>query len=165
MDRDLGGSEVSSDSASRDARLAEFLADQDAPCPSCGYNLRGLRTDQCPECRQSLKLGVQLLEPNFGTLLGFLSGLYAVAGAALIVAIVYVFASLIWGPPPARARYALLVMPIAAACISGIPALLVSRLNGRRWFRTRSRGAKISLISAAWTQVFVWVTLFLLLVK
>lgn len=27
-----------------------YLKEQDADCPGCGYNLRGLRRQQCPEC-------------------------------------------------------------------------------------------------------------------
>ncbi|GAB5497618.1 MAG: hypothetical protein Phyf2KO_26980 [Phycisphaerales bacterium] len=30
--------------------LAAYLADRDACCPGCGYNLRGLASSQCPEC-------------------------------------------------------------------------------------------------------------------
>lgn len=38
--------------------LQEFLAQQDAPCPACGYNLRGLTGPACPECAGVLTLGV-----------------------------------------------------------------------------------------------------------
>jgi hypothetical protein len=30
--------------------LGEFLAGRDVPCHACGYNLRGVRGVQCPEC-------------------------------------------------------------------------------------------------------------------
>ncbi|MBY0263560.1 MAG: hypothetical protein K2Q20_14535 [Phycisphaerales bacterium] len=30
--------------------LREYLADHDVSCVKCGYNLRGLRGDACPEC-------------------------------------------------------------------------------------------------------------------
>ena len=30
--------------------LFELLAETDAPCPRCGYNLRGARERRCPEC-------------------------------------------------------------------------------------------------------------------
>lgn len=30
--------------------LITYLATHDAPCPGCGYNLRGLRESSCPEC-------------------------------------------------------------------------------------------------------------------
>ena len=31
--------------------VREYLADRDSPCPTCGYNLRGLKDENvCPEC-------------------------------------------------------------------------------------------------------------------
>ena len=30
--------------------LAQYLSSHDAPCPACGYNLRGLTESRCPEC-------------------------------------------------------------------------------------------------------------------
>jgi hypothetical protein len=39
-----------------DDKLAEYLADNDAPCPVCEYNLRGLTTASCPECGRELTL-------------------------------------------------------------------------------------------------------------
>jgi hypothetical protein len=38
--------------------LASFLAEHDAPCPLCGYNLRGVESDRCPECGERLELGL-----------------------------------------------------------------------------------------------------------
>jgi hypothetical protein len=38
--------------------LRKFLAERDAPCPSCRYNLRGVVGDKCPECARPLVLGV-----------------------------------------------------------------------------------------------------------
>ena len=36
-----------------------FLAEHDAPCPGCGYNLRGTTGDKCPECAAALELGLK----------------------------------------------------------------------------------------------------------
>lgn len=52
-----------------DQRLTAYLADQNIPCPSCKYNLRGLKGNCCPECSQELVLSVQLLEPRMGPFL------------------------------------------------------------------------------------------------
>src|SRR4051794_28546487 len=60
--------------------LREFLAGRDAPCPGCGYNLRDLTGDRCPECGQELVLGVRLAEPKLAALLTGLIGLSAGAG-------------------------------------------------------------------------------------
>lgn len=38
--------------------LRVFLAERDEPCPQCGYNLRGLTTAVCPECRTELAMQV-----------------------------------------------------------------------------------------------------------
>lgn len=57
--------------------LREYLAEHDDPCPSCGYCLRGLTTDICPECRQHLVLSVKLAEPR---LAWFIAGLVAWGG-------------------------------------------------------------------------------------
>ena len=38
--------------------LRMFLADRDAACPECGYNVRGLTTDACPECHRRLRLEI-----------------------------------------------------------------------------------------------------------
>ena len=43
--------------------LRSFLADRDQPCPSCGYNLRGLTTNHCPECAVPLGIGLTVRPP------------------------------------------------------------------------------------------------------
>lgn len=60
--------------------LQAFLAERDAPCPNCGYNLRSLTSDRCPECAESLRLQVGLHEPRLMAYLGGLIGLAAGAG-------------------------------------------------------------------------------------
>ena len=37
-------------------RIARYLVDRDVACPHCGYNLRGIITDQCPECGSHLTI-------------------------------------------------------------------------------------------------------------
>lgn len=36
--------------------LRLYLAERDAPCPGCGYNLRSLVTERCPECGRGVTL-------------------------------------------------------------------------------------------------------------
>ncbi|MCC6660530.1 MAG: hypothetical protein IT437_06550 [Phycisphaerales bacterium] len=38
--------------------LLSWLAGNDAPCPVCSYNLRGLKEPRCPECAAPLHLAV-----------------------------------------------------------------------------------------------------------
>jgi hypothetical protein len=47
-------------------RLVEFLQDRDASCPLCGYNLRNLTDETCPECRHELRLTVGVDGVRFG---------------------------------------------------------------------------------------------------
>ncbi len=41
-----------------DRLLLEYLVNNDAACPVCGYNVRGLTRPVCPECRHRLRLTV-----------------------------------------------------------------------------------------------------------
>ena len=41
-----------------------FLSEHDAPCPGCGYNLRGTPGDKCPECAAPLALGIRHDDPK-----------------------------------------------------------------------------------------------------
>lgn len=43
--------------------LEQHLAARDEPCPACGYNLRGAIGDKCPECAQTLVLGLRQAGP------------------------------------------------------------------------------------------------------
>src|SRR5262245_32084681 len=59
--------------------LNRYLADRDVLCPGCGYNLRDLTRDHCPECDQGLALRVGLVESG---LAGFIAGLIGLAAGA-----------------------------------------------------------------------------------
>jgi hypothetical protein len=41
-----------------DPLLAQYLAERDAPCPACGYNLRGSAVGKCGECGATIQLGL-----------------------------------------------------------------------------------------------------------
>jgi len=68
------GSKTDSESGTQDDQgaLIDFLSSRDVPCPNCGYNLRGLQSEHCPECGLQLSLRVNLTEPK---LVGFIMGL------------------------------------------------------------------------------------------
>lgn len=52
--------------------LRQLLADRDVDCPVCRYNLRGLRSDHCPECGAHLDLRVGSIDLKLGPWLGLL---------------------------------------------------------------------------------------------
>src|SRR5438045_2504229 len=62
------------------ALLRQFLSERDVPCPRCGYNLRNLGGNRCPECGDALALRVNLSEPRLGPLIAGLVSLSAGAG-------------------------------------------------------------------------------------
>jgi hypothetical protein len=43
--------------------LREYLADRDAACPGCGYNLRAVTGETCPECGKPLALSLDTPDP------------------------------------------------------------------------------------------------------
>ncbi len=63
-----------------EALLQQFLAERDVVCPGCSYNLRGLKSDRCPECGAALELSLRLVEPRQAPLIAGLVGLSAGAG-------------------------------------------------------------------------------------
>lgn len=45
--------------------LRIFLSEGDVACPECGYNLRGIGAETCPECRARLRLQLEpIRKPN-----------------------------------------------------------------------------------------------------
>ncbi len=63
-----------------DPLLEQFLSAHDVVCPGCSYNLRGLKSDRCPECGDALELSLKLVEPRQAPLIAGLVGLSAGAG-------------------------------------------------------------------------------------
>jgi hypothetical protein len=111
--------------------LFQWLADRDTPCPGCGYNLRGLGVDRCPECNQGLVLQVGLAEPR---LAGFLATVIALAlgvgfSGLLLLYVAIVLARGKGGAPLGQ----LLTFAGAPFVVEGLALVLL--LLGRRRFR------------------------------
>ena len=145
--------------------LQLFLADRDIPCPGCGYNLRGLTTDRCPECNQPLSLRVGLTEPRLGPWLAAISGALSGAGACLVCLALVVILTFRWGPPRGRDLFAVVVLPMIGLATQGIAAALLLRPKGRTWFRTISGAARGRVIAGCWLLPLVFVVWFALSVR
>lgn len=64
--------------------LRAFLAERDAQCPGCAYNLRGATTDICPEC--GTQLSIDAIEEAMRARVAFVSPLARlIAGGVLLV--------------------------------------------------------------------------------
>lgn len=131
--------------------LREFLAQRDAPCPACGYNLRGLREPRCPECNQQLRMSVALLEPALGLWLAAVLGIGAVGAGALFMLLGVVILSLSEKRWPRDEEFVLIVLIPAAVLM--VDALAVWRLGsrrGRRWFRSLAVPRRAGVAGACW---------------
>jgi len=110
-----------------DPLLKSYLAERDVPCPGCGYNLRGLAEEKCPECGLAIELGVCGSTTNLGWLLTTIIVLAMEAGLAWIAIVartVHEFVhSTRFSPSEWRG-------PVALAVTSTFPLILVICLRG-----------------------------------
>lgn len=115
--------------------LCAFLANRDAPCPACGYNLRDLQGQTCPECGLALALRVNLQEPALGSFVAGLVGICTTLGFHAIV--------LVWAGVAALGRYGPPwrdLIPLFVGLVVSTPLLWL-------WITQRRRVLKLS---AAW---------------
>ncbi len=141
--------------------LQTFLADRDAPCPGCGYNLRGLPGDRCPECNQHLSLRVGLTEPRMGWYLTALIGAAAGLGlSGLLLIYMLIQLSTRNGVPPLD-YFA--VHNCVGTVLHGSLLWWLARRGPRlrRW----TLPARILLAAAMWVLTLFNIVLFSLLVK
>jgi hypothetical protein len=106
--------------------LIEFLHDRDVSCPLCGYNLRKLFSDRCPECGREIRLNVLPVELPLRAWIFTIIPLGASAGMGVFVLAIIIQE----GWPPARML--LLSIPLVYFLIS-IP-LFAALFFGRRIF-------------------------------
>jgi hypothetical protein len=124
-----------------DPYLVNHLAQQDIPCPGCGYNLRGLTGECCPECGQALVLRVGLAEPKMGSFLAALIALTTGLGFNFFVLMWAIWVAYFRGFPPGRQVYILLAVSLVV--LGGASVLLIRR---RRWLRERSLVGRVAVI-------------------
>jgi hypothetical protein len=146
--------------------LREFLAERDAACPACSYNLRGLASVHCPECNQALTLRVGLMEPIGSAYIIAIVGLAIGAGAAFLTFTAVIVISLIEREfPRGYETLYLLWYPAITAMALGVPLVLLAGKRGRRWFGGRRRAVRRSAAAGAWvgTAAAFWIEIFLVL--
>lgn len=125
-----------------DALLVEFLRHNDAPCPVCGYNLRNLTRDVCPECGQRFALRIGAADPRFGLFLLLLAPLLMTAG----ISAVFVGSMLIYGPLPFQFWGAYVATGLGVANAVVAPCLYLKRT----FFLRRERRTQRALVVLAW---------------
>lgn len=142
--------------------LQSFLEARDIPCPSCGYNLRGLRGERCPECGEAIELRVGMVEPRQSAGIAGLIGLAAGGGMnGLLLGYVLIRMVLFHDMPGPMDAF--LVLNISGLVLEGAALLLWVR----SWRRVRrlSPGRKLLLVAGCWALTFLNLLLFSVYVK
>lgn len=147
-----------------DAFLPMFLAENDAACPGCGYNLRGLTGRVCPECAQSLRLMVALQEPRLGMWIAGVIGTAAGAGfnGLLLIYVVVMMAR------EGGIRGGSFMVPFLAINLIGLlvqSAALILWLRFRRRYRLSPRWARVVWVVGAWILSLVDLAVFAAAIK
>lgn len=140
--------------------LQQYLAETDAPCPCCAYNLRGLTGGVCPECGEALELRVGLVEPKLGS---FVAGLVGLAGGAGFHAIVlgwFLWVSLFRTYAPDLREAIPLVIGLAV-CGGATWAWMAMRQR----IRHLNFPVRFALVAACWMVSFLTALLFFAVVR
>lgn len=120
--------------------LVTYLKDRGAPCPGCGYDLRNLTSDRCPECGQQLVLGVHLAEPKLAAFIGGLVGLAMSAGFSWLLCLFAITVE-----RPVAGVWGAILVPGVVSTI-----LLVVWIKMRSWLRLGSSSLRITAVSICW---------------
>lgn len=124
--------------------LLDFLRENDADCPVCGYNLRALTTPICPECGHELRLTVGATRLRMAWLFVAIAPCFF-SGIAACFVFVGIVARLIWGD---HRMSATLNTVDLFGFASGIFAILLTR--------KRLRFIKLPLATQRWVAAGVW---------
>jgi len=115
-----------------DPLLTEFLEANDAACPVCGYGLRGLRTDLCPECGVPIRLGVHTPDTRLASWITAVVTLSMTTGFFTVMLLLVLIGSLFntWGGGPPWSQF----WPIVVGSPLGL-ASVATLVASRRRFR------------------------------
>jgi len=128
-----------------DDTLRQFLSTNDASCPVCRYNLRGLTRDICPECGARFEVGLVNVPPRFGYLLALLAGCLVMVALPIFALVELV----VFGPEFIRqaTNWSDHVTWLVGA-IEGAAVIVLYRR--RAWFLRRRPRSQFAAAVAAW---------------
>ncbi|MGH7133503.1 MAG: hypothetical protein ACREJO_16355 [Phycisphaerales bacterium] len=113
--------------------LVRWLAERSAECPVCGYNVRGLRTPQCPECAAPLELTLRSPNQGIGPWALAMVSLSAAAGFDLVLTACFAVVCVLHGLPPMYIMLRMLVLAVLGVACAVAMVVLISRR--KRWMR------------------------------
>lgn len=127
-----------------------YVAERDVPCPGCGYNLRGLTGERCPECNEALEVRIGLAEPRMGAFIACVVGLAVGAGAAGLWELGALVMCLRLGWPGGREVFWIMGYPPLMLMLEGAALWWLVSAAGRRWLRSRPPGGARAAALGAW---------------
>jgi DNA-directed RNA polymerase subunit RPC12/RpoP len=139
------------------ALLRNFLADRDIACPQCGYNLRSLMGDICPECGDRIALQVAMVEPKVAAGLAGLIGLSAGAGLNGLL-LVYIVIIMFRFPRPSFSWDPFITINGAGLVVLSLCILIW--LRRWRWLRRQSISVRWGLAAACWALTMIDIIVF-----
>jgi hypothetical protein len=123
-------------------RLAAYLKKRDAPCPGCGRNLRGVASDRCPSCDETLTVLKVIYRAPRASWAGFAFGAAGLlAGMAVMGAVwprIMTMTIFVRGHPPAMDEVRFFIMLGATL---GLVMLAVKWINWSDEMRCALRGS------------------------
>ena len=128
--------------------LKQLLALREFPCPVCGYNLRGIESDKCPECGAKLDLRVGSTDLKIGPWLACVLSAALPLGFAVVMTALGAIFSLIYGLSDAGQFFFLGGLAITYS------AVLIVLIRKRRALWSRPRRAQVFF--ATWLSLACW---------
>ncbi|GJQ29051.1 MAG: hypothetical protein HBSAPP03_09350 [Phycisphaerae bacterium] len=121
--------------------LRRFLAETEAPCPACGYSLRALATDRCPECSAIIRLAVESPSVRLGAWVLAQVFLAMALGFDTVVLAIVTIAMFIEGPSTPAEWAQALTMFGGFAGLAGASGFMLWRVYRARrgWSRAEDR--------------------------
>jgi uncharacterized membrane protein YidH (DUF202 family) len=147
--------------ADADAQLLQFVRERDVECPGCGYNVRNLTSDRCPECGEQLQLGLRLVEPRQAAPIAGLVGLAAGFGLGGLLLIYAGIVSILMKQGGGLDRF---VTVNSVGFIVHGAALWLWVRNWKRIRRLNPRPRWL-LVAAAWAMPLAFVVIFAMYIR
>lgn len=113
--------------------LREYLDSHDAPCPVCGYNLRGVVLERCPECNAPIEIGVGSSQAFLGAWLLAMLAFAMALGFDLVIGSLMVLSVAMTAGEDAGALYLMISLVTLGLASIGMLWVLVARK--RDWMR------------------------------
>lgn len=126
--------------------LKQLLALREIPCPVCGYNLRGIESDKCPECGAKLDLRVGSSDLKLGLWIAAILGVALPLGFGLIMTLLFSYMSLKEGLPGTRRVVTLFGPCLALTILEGLALSLLWYKRKRFWRQTAHNQRQIAFM-------------------